>query len=386
MVAQTASAAASLDLFDMERAARQALPHEVWDFIAGGSGDESTLLGNRTAFDEVRLVPRVMRGITHCDTGSEFLGCAVTMPVAIAPMAYQQLVHPEGELALARAARSAGIVFTASMLSSYSVEEIAEVGADTWLQLYWLRDRSRVRELLSRAEDCGCRALVLTVDVPRMGRRLRDMRNSFVLPRTVTAANLKESAAGASGLAAHHQASGVSALMVHTADAFDPALSWANLEWIREQTQLPVIIKGILHPQDAAQAAAASVDAIVVSNHGGRQLDGALASVAALPGVVRAVAGRCPLILDSGVRSGTDVLKALALGASGVFLGRPALWGLAVGGERGAAQVLDLLRAELEHAMMLAGCADMAAARTLTTAMVSGAKVFNELSVEGPAG
>ncbi|MGW2051693.1 alpha-hydroxy acid oxidase [Streptomyces sp. NPDC001858] len=362
---------ALLDIGDAERAAFRALPRHVWDFIDGGSGSESTLVANRNALSQVCLVPRALTGITRGDCAGALLGSAVSMPLAVAPMAYQQLVHPDGELALARASRSAGVVFIASMLSSHTIEAIAGVGAETWFQLYWLRDRARTEELIKRAEASGCRALVLTVDVPRMGRRLRDMRNAFTLPATVTAANLDDSPAGRPS-AVHCEQPGSSAVMVHTADAFDPALSWADLEWVRDRTGLPLILKGIMDPGDATRAVDAGVDAIVVSNHGGRQLDGALPSVIALSAVLRKVSGRCPVLVDSGIRSGTDVLKALALGASGVLVGRPALWGLAAGGEAGASEVLRLFRTELEQAMLLAGCGDLSSARRLTATAPGG--------------
>ncbi|MFJ5269879.1 alpha-hydroxy acid oxidase [Streptomyces sp. NPDC088358] len=367
MTSSASDSRALFDIGDAEQAAFRALPRHVWDFIDGGSGSESTLVANRTALDRIGLTPRVLTGVTRGDSTGELLGSPVSMPLAVAPMAYQQLVHPDGELALARAARSAGVVFIASMLSSHTVEAIAGVGAETWFQLYWLRDRDRTEELIKRAEASGCRALVLTVDVPRMGRRLRDMRNAFTLPSTVTAANLDASPAAGRGSTAHSEQPGSSAVMVHTAEALDPALSWADLEWVRDRTGLPLVLKGVMDPADAARAVDAGVDAMVVSNHGGRQLDGALPSITALSTVVREVSGRCPVLVDSGIRSGTDVLRALALGASGALVGRPALWGLAAGGQDGASRVLRLLHTELEHAMTLAGCADLSSARRLTT-------------------
>jgi 4-hydroxymandelate oxidase len=247
------------------------------------------------------------------------------------------------------------------MMSSSPLEEVAAVGGTLWFQLYLLRDRGQVAELVRRAEDAGCRALVLTVDVPRLGRRLRDMRNGFALPPEITAANLRDEAAQL----VRRPAAGASGVALHTNEAFDPSLSWADVTWLRERTKLPLVLKGILHPDDARRAAEYGVSAVVVSNHGGRQLDGAVASVTALPGVCEAVDGRCQVLLDSGIRSGTDVLRALSLGASGVLLGRPALWGLASGGARGAAQVLSLLADELTNVMTLAGCPDVASARLL---------------------
>ncbi|MGV9848450.1 alpha-hydroxy acid oxidase [Streptomyces sp. NPDC003442] len=366
------------DIDDVAHAASRALPGHVWDFIDGGSGGESTLAANRTALSGICLVPRALTGVTRGDCAGEMLGSPVSAPLAVAPMAYQRLVHPDGELALARAARSAGVVYVASMLSSHTVEEIAGVGAETWFQLYWLRDRARTGELIERAEAAGCRALVLTVDVPRMGRRLRDMRNAFALPGTVTAANLETSAADGRGSTAHAARPGASAVTAHTAETLDPTLSWADLAWIRARTSLPLIIKGIMDPGDGTRAVDAGADAIVVSNHGGRQLDGALPSISALPGVVRAVDDRCPVLMDGGIRSGADVLKALALGATGVLVGRPALWGLAAGGQDGASAALRLLHTELEEAMALAGCGDLTAARQLPVRTTAGARVTDE--------
>jgi len=235
------------------------------------------------------------------------------------------------------------------------------VGGTLWQQLYWLRDRGQVTDMIQRAEAAGCRALVLTVDVPRLGRRLRDMRNGFALPPGVTAANLRDEAAGL----VHRPAAGASGVAVHTNYVFDPSLSWDDVTWLREATRLPLVLKGILHPDDARRAVEQGADAIVVSNHGGRQLDGAVASATALPGVCEAVQGRCEVLLDSGIRGGTDVLRALSLGASGVLLGRPALWGLASGGAPGAARVLSLLAEEVTETMHLAGCPDVTSARDL---------------------
>jgi 4-hydroxymandelate oxidase len=357
-----------LSVQDAEQIGARALPRDVRDFVAGGSGGEVTLAANRAALDRVQLVPRVLNDVSACAVATELAGCAASMPVAVAPMAFQLLVHSDGELGLAHAARQAGIPFAASMLSSYPIEEIAAVGAATWLQVYWLRDRAQVLDLIRRGEQAGCRALILTVDVPVMGRRLRDLRNGFAFPPGVTAANLSDGAATLGDT----RVAGSSAAAVHTAQAFDPSLSWKDVGWIRDQTDLPLVLKGILDPRDARRAADMGVDGLIVSNHGGRQLDGAVASITALPAVCDAVAGRCEVLLDSGIRSGTDVLKAMAMGASGVLLGRPALWGLANGGARGAAAVLTLLKEELTGAMALAGCPDLAAVRELHTVVAPG--------------
>jgi 4-hydroxymandelate oxidase len=356
---------------DAEQAAAGVLPRDIQDFVAGGSGAEVTLAANRTALDAVFLTPRVLAGITAADPGTMLVGCRSALPIAIAPMSYQRLIHPEGEIGLARAAREAGIPLALSMMSSSPLEEVAAVGGTLWFQLYLLRDRGQVADLIRRAEEAGCRALVLTVDVPRIGRRLRDMRNGFALPPGIIAANLRDEAARLVRM----PAAGASGVAIHTNEAFDPALSWADVTWLRERTRMPLVLKGILHPEDARRAADHGVSGLVVSNHGGRQLDGAVASVTALPAVCEAVEGRCEILLDSGIRSGTDVLKALSLGASGVLLGRPALWGLATGGARGAAQVLSLLADELTNAMALAGCPDVGSARQLrATASAAGTR------------
>jgi 4-hydroxymandelate oxidase len=346
---------------DAEQAAARVLPAGIHDFIAGGSEAELTLAANRAALDAVFLTPRVLAGITSTDTGSVLVGCPSSLPVAIAPMSYQRMVHPDGELAMARAAKEAGVPLILSTMSSSPLGEVAAVGGTLWFQLYLLRDRDQSGDLIRRAEQAGCRALVLTVDVPILGHRLRDMRNNFALPPEVTAANLRSEAAQI----VRALAAGVSGVTVHTNQVFEPALSWSDVAWLRERSRLPLVIKGILHPGDARRAVEHGASAIVVSNHGGRQLDGAVASITALPAVCEAVRGGCEVLLDSGIRGGTDVLKALALGASGVLLGRPALWGLAYGGADGAAQVLSLLAGELADSMALAGCPDIAAARRL---------------------
>ncbi len=351
-----------LDTEDVRRAARAALSQDAWDFLSGGSGRELTLTDNRTALDAVRLVPRIMTDVSHCDTTADLVGTASHLPLGIAPVAYHRLFHPEGELASARAAEAAGTVLVAAMLSSLPIEDITAACSRTWLQLYWLRDRGLTQDLIARAEAAGCRALVLTVDVPRMGRRLRDIRNGFALPEDVTAANLPPRTTST----ARTRKAGSSAVMVHTSESFDPTLSWSDLAWLRERTTLPIVLKGVLDPRDVRHAAHAGVDAVVVSNHGGRQLDGAVPGITALPAVHDAADGRLQVLFDSGVRSGADVLKALSLGADGVLVGRPAIWGLAAGGRRGTERVLALLRTELEDAMALAGCPRVSAAHRVT--------------------
>ncbi|MEU7581662.1 4-hydroxyphenylpyruvate dioxygenase [Streptomyces sp. NPDC041068] len=354
-------AAPMVCLDDLEQSAAAQLPAGVWDFIAGGSGRETTLAHNRAALDSVRLIPRVLADVSRPRTATRLLGVEAAMPVAVAPMAYHALVHPQGEPATARAAAAAGVPLVAGMLSSRPLEQIAQAGGPPLLQLYWLRDRAQLLRLVRRAEEIGCPGLMLTVDVPRMARRLRDLRRRFVLPSHIRPVNLDEDLWPGTGRAA--------TVAEHTDAAFDASLGWPDLEWLRAQTTLPLILKGVLDPADAVRAASAGVDAVVVSNHGGRQLDGAIAAVGALPAVRAAVGDACDVLLDSGIRSGTDVLRALALGATGVLLGRPVLWGLAVGGERGVADVFSLLKQEIEDAMVLAGCPVPEAARGLATVL-----------------
>ncbi|MFV2102427.1 alpha-hydroxy acid oxidase [Micromonospora sp. LOL_024] len=353
----------SVCLADFAALARTALPPQVWDYVNGGSGTEVTLGHNRAALDRVGVLPRMLTGVATPSLRSRLLGHEYAMPVGVAPMAYQRLVHPDGESALAAAARAAGVPYLASILGSTPIEQVTATGAEVWFQLYWLRERALVVELLARVRDAGCRALVVTVDVPVLGRRRRDLRNAFRLPPDLVAANLP----GGRDDLAHGGTPGVTPVTVHSGAAFAPALSWADLRWLREHCDLPLIVKGLLDPVDAVRAVEAGAQAVVVSNHGGRQFDGAPASVTMLPEVVAAVGDRCEVLLDSGIRGGVDVLRALALGAVGVLVGRPMLWALASGGQAGAGRALALLADELRDALALAGCADLAAARQLRT-------------------
>lgn len=322
----------------------------AYDYYAGGAGDEQTLSANRGAFDAIRLRPRVLVDVSTIDTRTAVLGQPIDVPILLAPTAFHRLAHPDGEMASARAARAAGTIMIGSTLSTCALEEVSSAcGGGLWFQLYVYKDRGLTQELIARAQACGYRALVLTVDTPRLGRRYRDIRNSFVLPEGLSMRNFEGAMTNAARWGAH------SSFSAYVHDLFDPTLTWNAVGWLRAQTTLPVLVKGILTEEDARIAVENGVDGIIVSNHGGRQLDGALAAIDALPEVVDAVSGRCEVLMDGGVRRGTDVLKALALGARAVCIGRPYLWGLAAAGEDGVSDVLRILREELRLALALSG-------------------------------
>ncbi len=345
-------------LEDFEALARTVLSASAADYVGGGSGTEWTVDANRRGLDSVSVFPRVLPGAA-CDPAVSLFDTELSMPIVVAPMAYQRMVHTDGELAMAQAAATARVPMALSTLSSCAIEPVAKSGADLWFQLYWVKHRPLLESLIDRAELAGCRALIVTVDLPVLGRRRRDLRNAFHLPADVIAANLVDQDAV---LVSHTGVEGRSALAAHTADMIGPALTWDDLAWLRSRTRLPLIVKGILDPRDAVRAEGIGADGVVVSNHGGRQLDGAPASIDALPLVVDAV--EVPVLMDSGVRSGTDVLRALALGARAVLVGRPLLWALAVGRVELA---LELLRSEVTDALTLAGCPRPADATSLRT-------------------
>jgi 4-hydroxymandelate oxidase len=335
---------------DTRGLAREMLPGDVWDFVEGGAEEERALAANEAAFSTITVRQRAMTDVSRCDTATTLLGRALAAPIGIAPTAYQRLVHPDGEVATARGA--AGALVVVSVFASCSLEEIAAAATGPlWLQMYWLHRRDVMAGLIAHAERAGFDAIVLTVDVPRLGRRWRDMRNGFAVPADIRAVNVDAALLES----AHHADAGVSGIATHASLTHDPSLTWADLAWLRERTALPIVLKGILTGADGALAVAHGADAVIVSNHGGRQLDGAPASLTALPEVVASVAGRVPVLLDGGVRRGQDVFVARALGADAVLLGRPPLWGLAVGGAEGVADVLRTVRVELEHTMALAG-------------------------------
>lgn len=335
-----------MDVAALEARARAILDPVAYDYFAGGADDEVTLRDNEAAWGRVRLLPKVLRDVSSVSTEATVLGSSLASPILIPPMAAQMLAHAEGEAAMARAAAKSGTLMVVSTMATVTLEEVAAAspGAALWFQVYVHRDRDLTAGLLERAVAAGYRAVAFTVDVPVLARRRKDEANRFELPEGLTMANLGrriESSHG-SGLAEY-------------SEVFDPALTPDDIGWIAEQTRLPVVVKGVLRADDAVRAVDAGAAAVVVSNHGGRQLDGAVATADALAAVVGAVDGRVPVLVDGGIRSGTDILKALALGASAVLVGRPLLWGLAVGGSDGVVDVIGELDAELERAMALCG-------------------------------
>jgi 4-hydroxymandelate oxidase len=294
----------------------------------------------------------VFAGVAVRDLSTTVLGQRVAMPVTVAPMGFQRMAHPDGECATARAAGDAGVVMVASTMANASIEEIvAAATGPVWFQLYVYKDRGVTRALVERAEAAGCTALQVTADVPVLGNREADVRNRFTLPPGLTIANVEPYRMGRlpSALAD-------SGTAVYAAELLDDSLTWDAFGWLRSLTRLPVLVKGVVRGDDAARAIECGAAGVVVSNHGGRQLDGAPAAIDVLEEVVQAVAGRGEVLLDGGVRRGTDVVKALALGAKAVQLGRPVLWGLSAGGVEGVRRVLEILRAEFDRAMALCGC------------------------------
>jgi 4-hydroxymandelate oxidase len=339
-----------VDLAAMEQAARSRLDPAVYEYVAGGADAELTLADNLAAWARVRLRPRVLRDVRRVDTATTLLGTPVPTPILVAPTGYHGLVHPEGELATAAGAAAAGSLMVVSTQANRSLEEVARhaPGAPGWFQVYVNVDHGFTEELVGRAAAAGYTALVLTADLPVLGNRPRDLRNRLRFPPGMVLGNAVERF-GADGADVWEHAS-----------RFDAGLEPASIAWLRECSGLPVLVKGVLRGDDAEAFVAAGAAGIVVSNHGGRQLDTALAAADALPEVVAAVDGRVEVLVDGGVRRGTDVVKALCMGAGGVLVGRPVLWGLATGGADGVRTVLLGLQEELLRAMALCGAVGLA--------------------------
>jgi 4-hydroxymandelate oxidase len=339
-----------VNLSDFEALARERMPGPSFDYVAGGAWDEITLVENVESWREYRFVPRVLRDMRSLDVSGSFLGRRFALPVAIAPMAVQGMAHPDAEAAMAAGAAAAGIPFTLSTSSSQALEEVAVAAPDAerWFQLYVIRDFAYSRTLVERAAAAGYRAIVLTVDLPVLGFRERDRRSGFALPpmpHVDAAGDVRASRYG--GL--DGQRGG--------------GLTWDTLAEIRSWSGLPLVLKGILSADDARRSVDAGVAGIVVSNHGGRQLDRSVTSAQVLAGIVEAVAGRCEVWTDGGIRRGLDIVTAVALGATGVLVGRPFYWALAAGGRAGVERAAAILKAELELALPLLGCTSIAEVR-----------------------
>lgn len=345
-----------LSVLDYETAAAERLPAMVYDYYRGGAGDEITVRENRLAYERLRLHYHVLRDVSRRDISVRLLGHELALPVLVAPTAFQRMAHPDGEIATVRAAGEAGTIMMLSTLSNTPIEDVvAEAAGPVWFQLYVYRDRDATEALVARAAAAGCTAIVLTVDAPILGTRERDVRNGFHLPEGLAVSNLLAAGHGDIGVVAG------SALQHYVHELFDPSLNFGDLRWLCGLTDLPVLVKGVCRGDDAVAALEHGAAGVIVSNHGGRQLDTAPATIDVLPEVVEAVAGRAPVLVDGGVRRGADVLKALARGATAVAVGRPILWGLAVDGQAGAHRVLELLRTELHMAMALSGCPSLSA-------------------------
>jgi lactate 2-monooxygenase len=343
---------------ELEERARETMTPEAFGYVAGGAGSERTVQANRAAFERWEIVPRMLRDVSSRDLATSVLGTEMPAPLLLAPVGVQSIVHPDAELATGRAAASLGIPAILSTAASHSIEQVAEAmgEASRWYQLYWPKDRDLAASFVARAADAGYAAIVVTLDTWMLGWRPRDLASAYLpflqgegvanyFSDPVFRAALEKPPEEDPGPAIGHWAGQFS----------NPSVTWADLQWLREQTSLPIVLKGILHGDDARLAVQAGVDAVIVSNHGGRQVDGAIGALDALPGVRQAVGEGFPVLFDSGIRTGADVFKALALGADAVCLGRPFVWGLALAGQAGVEHVLRCLLAELDLTLALSG-------------------------------
>jgi lactate 2-monooxygenase len=352
-----------IDWAELEAAAEAAMEPRAAGYIYAGAGTGATMRANREAFERLRIVPRMLRDVSHRDLSVELLGRRLPAPLLLAPIGVQGIVHADGELATARAAADLGLPLVVSSAATRTVEEIAEAGGDgpRWYQLYWPNDDELAASLVRRAEEAGYEAIVITVDTFIPGWKPRDLQQAW-LPflEGVGNANYLQDPVFRAALEKTPEEDLGAAIGHYLSVYVNPSLGWDDLERMREWTSLPILLKGILHPDDAVEAARRGVDGIIVSNHGGRQVDGAIASIEALPAIVDAAAGELAILLDSGVRGGADVFKALALGADAVLVGRPYVWGLALEGADGVTTVLRMLLAELDLTLALSGQASVA--------------------------
>jgi isopentenyl diphosphate isomerase/L-lactate dehydrogenase-like FMN-dependent dehydrogenase len=361
----------SYSLAALRDLARRALPRPIFDFADGGAEDERTLRRNEAAFGDIALIPRPLNGAATRDISVELFGARLSMPVLIGPTGLSGLFWPGGEIAAARAASAAGTAYCLSHASVCTIEELAATGAaPRWMQIFIYRDRGFTRAFVERAAAAGYDALVLTTDNQLLGNRERDIRNGFSIPPRFRAADLAAMAGKLPWLArmsrelprvtfANYvrpgESSDIRDIAARMASLLDPGMSWRDVDWLRGLWKGPLLLKGVLHPDEASEAVKRGIDGLIVSNHGGRQLDGALATIEALPAIIAAVNGAIPVLIDGGVRRGADVVKALALGAAACLIARPQLWGLAVAGEAGVAHALDILGREIDRVLGLMG-------------------------------
>jgi lactate 2-monooxygenase len=390
-----------VDPVRLEQKARRVMTRQAFAYVAGGAGSEETVRANREALERWRIVPRVLRDVSARDTSVELFGRRIPAPIVLSPLGVMELVHPASDLAVARAAAWLGLPMVFSSQASVPMERCAARMGDgpRWFQLYWSRDDELVESFVQRAEACGCEAIVLTLDTTLLGWRPRDLdlaylpflqgkgiaqytsdpvfmakldapldgpapvRGRLTIKALRSAMSMAKALPG-SRLRNLRQGRALRAVRRFVATYSRPSLGWSDLAWLRERTRLPIVLKGVLHADDARRAIDAGVDGVFVSNHGGRQVDGAIAAIDALPSVVEAIGGRVPVLMDSGVRGGADVFRALALGATAVGIGRPWAYGLAIAGAAGVREVLANITAELELTMGLAGCASVSEIRS----------------------
>jgi 4-hydroxymandelate oxidase len=341
------------DIDELQDLALQVMDPGAFDYYVGGAGDEITVSENAEAWSSIRLRPHVLRDVSKVSTTIELFGTGLSMPILVAPLGYQRLAHDRGEVAMAEGAAEAGTIMVVSTMATMSMEEVANAAPDAprWFQIYVHTDRELTKDLVERARDAGYQALVFTVDVAVLAKRKRDVRNKFQLPPGMEMANMSTAMPEGEG----------SGLQAYADDSLDPALVPDDIGWLREISGMPVIVKGVLRGDDATIAVDAGAAGVIVSNHGGRQLDTVLPSAVALPEILAAVGKQVPVLVDGGLRNGTDIAKALAMGADAVLVGRPLLWALAVGGAKGVADLLTQLRDELARSMALCGVTSITA-------------------------
>jgi len=349
-------------LDDFRTLAKERIPPDVFDYIDCAACDELTNHANLRDFEEIKLLPLCLRDVSRVELSARLLGHSFDLPIGFSPTAFHKLVHASGEVATAKAAKCLNVPMIVSSMSSITLEDIAEnsLNNNLWLQIYIFKDRALTKVLVERAEHLGYKAIVVTTGCPVVGKRDRNIMNRFSLPKNILAANFKKSS-----IVVHNNP-------IHSIDGaeLDPSLTWKDIEWLQGNSRLPILLKGITNPLDVAPALDLKISGIIVSNHGGRQLDTTESTIRILPEIAQAVSGRIPLLLDSGIRRGTDVLKAVALGADAILLGRPVLWALAVGGEKGLLEAVNLLTGELRIAMQIVGCSSIAQIRENSTTIV----------------